>query len=136
MIGRSWPFHVAKISAGTGRVRVFLITSPGMRGNDSVAFNIQALPASTRLFAVAKSIAEAAMTTLMRISPRYCKKRSNAMDHQLLDERKPDPERRTTVIPIFGRYLPMVRLDNGACDGQPHTHAFRFAGEKWFEDLL
>ena len=136
MIGRAWPFHVAKISAVTGRVRVFLITSPGMRGNDSVAFNIQALLASARLFAVAKSIAKAAMTTLMRISPRYYKKRSNAMDHQLLDKRKPDPERRAAVIPIFCRYLPIVRLDNGARDGQPHAHAFRLAGEKRFEDLF
>jgi hypothetical protein len=24
----------------------------------------------------------------------------------------------------------MVRLDNGARDGQPHPHAFRLAGEK------
>src|SRR6266700_2178240 len=74
MIGRVWPFHFAKISAGTGRVRVFLITSPEMRCNDSVAFNIQALLASARLFEVAKSITEAAMTTLIRISPRYYKK--------------------------------------------------------------
>jgi len=28
MIGRVWPFQVAKISAGTGRVRVFLDHEP------------------------------------------------------------------------------------------------------------
>ena len=44
-----------------------------MRGNDSVAFNIQASLASARLFAVAKSIAEATTTTSIRISPRYYK---------------------------------------------------------------
>jgi hypothetical protein len=59
-----------------------------------------------------------------------------AMDHQLSDKRKPDPERRAAVIPIFCRYQPMVRLDNGARDGQPHPHAFRLAGEKRFEDLF
>jgi hypothetical protein len=30
----------------------------------------------------------------------------------------------------------MVRLDNGARDGQPHAHAFRLAGEKRLEDLF
>ena len=30
----------------------------------------------------------------------------------------------------------MVRLDNGARDGQPHAHAFRLAGEERFEDLF
>ena len=59
-----------------------------------------------------------------------------AMDHQLLDKRKPDPERRAAVIPIFCPYQPVVRLDNGARDGQPHAHAFRLAGEKRFEDLF
>jgi hypothetical protein len=39
------------------------------------------------------------------------------MDHQLLDKRKPDPKRRAAVIPIFCRYQPVVRLDNGARDG-------------------
>ena len=58
------------------------------------------------------------------------------MDHQLLDKRKPDPERCAAVIPIFGRYQPLVRLDNGARDGQPHAHAFRLTGEKRFEDLF
>ena len=56
--------------------------------------------------------------------------------HQLSDKRKPDPERRAAVIPIFCRYQPMVRLDNGARDGQPHTHAFHLAGEERFEDLF
>ena len=42
---------------------MFSVTSPEIRGNHSVAFNIQALLASARLFAVAKSIAEAAMTS-------------------------------------------------------------------------
>jgi hypothetical protein len=36
---------------------------------------------------------------------------------------KADPKRRATVIPIFCRYQPMVRLDDGARDGQ--AHAFR-----------
>jgi len=39
MIGRVWPCQVAKIAAGAGRVRVFLITSPEMRGKVSVAFD-------------------------------------------------------------------------------------------------
>ena len=51
-------------------------------------------------------------------------------------KRKPDPERRTAVIPIFCPYQPLVRLDNGARDGQSHAHAFRLAGEKRFEDLF
>jgi hypothetical protein len=57
-----------------------------------------------------------------------------ALDHQLSDKGKPDPKRRAAVVPIFRRYLPMVRLDNGARDGQPHAHAFRLAGVKWFKD--
>jgi hypothetical protein len=40
-----------------------------MRGNDPVAFAIQAVLASDRLFPVARSIANAAMTTLIRIWP-------------------------------------------------------------------
>jgi hypothetical protein len=59
-----------------------------------------------------------------------------AIDHQLLDKRKFDPKRRATVISISRRYLPIVRLDNGTRDGQPHTHAFRLAGEKRFENFL
>ena len=59
-----------------------------------------------------------------------------AVDHQLLDKRKPDPERRAAVIPIFCPYQPIVRLDNGARDGQPHAHAFGLAGEKRLEDLF
>jgi hypothetical protein len=58
------------------------------------------------------------------------------MDHQLLDKRKPDPERRAAVSLISCRYEPMVRFNNGARDGQPHAHAFRLAGEKRFEDLF
>jgi hypothetical protein len=57
----------------------------------------------------------------------------HAMDQQLLDKRKPDPERRAAVITIFCPYPPMVRLDNGARDGQPHAHAFSLAGEERFE---
>lgn len=30
----------------------------------------------------------------------------------------------------------MMRLDNGARDGQSHAHSLRFAGEKRFEDLF
>jgi len=52
----------------------------------------------------------------------------------LLDKRRPDPKRRAAVIPIFRRYQPIVRLDDGARDGQPHAHAFRLAGKKRFED--
>jgi hypothetical protein len=37
----------------------------------------------------------------------------HAMNHQLLDKMKPDPERRTAVIPIFCPYQPVMRLDNG-----------------------
>src|SRR6187397_1448620 len=58
-----------------------------------------------------------------------------AMDRQLFD-RKPDPERCAAEVPIFCRYQPMVRLDNGSRDGQSHAHALRLAGEKRFEDLL
>ena len=61
---------------------------------------------------------------------------NRAMDRQLPDKGKPDPERRAAMIPIFGRYLPIVRLDNGARDGQPHAHAFRLAGEERFKDLF
>jgi hypothetical protein len=60
----------------------------------------------------------------------------HAIDHQLLDKRKPDPERRAAVNLISCRYEPMVRFNNGARDGQPHAHAFRLAGEKRFEDLF
>ena len=56
------------------------------------------------------------------------------MDHQLLDKRKFDPKRRTAVIPIFCPYLPIVRLDNSVCDGQPHAHAFSLAGVERLED--
>src|ERR1700737_693625 len=66
MIGRVWPCHVAKIAAGTGRVRVFLITSPEMRGNVSVAFDMQALLSSARLLAVARSVTETAMAILLQ----------------------------------------------------------------------
>ena len=50
--------------------------------------------------------------------------------------RKPDPKRRAAVNPIFGPYLPMVPIDNGARDGQAHAHPLSLAGEKWFEDLF
>jgi hypothetical protein len=40
------------------------------------------------------------------------------------------------VIPILGPYLPLVRLDNGARDRQPHAYAFGLAGEEWFKDLF
>jgi len=42
-------------------------------------------------------------------------------DHQLLDKRKPDPKRRAAVITIFCPYQSLVRLDNGARDGQTHV---------------
>ena len=57
-------------------------------------------------------------------------------NHQLLVKRKFDHKRRAAVIPIFCRYQAMVRLDNGACDGQSHAHAFGLAGEKRLEDLF
>ena len=57
----------------------------------------------------------------------------HAINHQLLNERKPDPERRAAVVPIFADILTVVRLDNGSCDGQSHAHAFRLAGEKRLE---
>jgi hypothetical protein len=57
-----------------------------------------------------------------------------AVDHQLLDQGKLDPERRATVNPIVCCYQPIVRLNNRARDGQPHAHAFRLAGEKWLKD--
>jgi hypothetical protein len=60
----------------------------------------------------------------------------HAMDHQLLDKRKSDPERRAAVISIFCRYQPMMRLDNGARDGQPHAHAFRLGGKERIEDFF
>ena len=59
-----------------------------------------------------------------------------AIDHQLLDKGNFDPKRPATLIPISRRYLPIVRLDDGTRDGQPHTHAFRLAGEKRFENFL
>jgi hypothetical protein len=65
MIGRVWPCQVAKIAAGTGRVRVFLITSPEMRGKVSVAFDIQALVSSARLLAVARSVTKTAMAIFL-----------------------------------------------------------------------
>jgi len=40
------------------------------------------------------------------------------------------------VIPIFGPYQPVVRLNNGARDGQSHSHAFRLAGVERLEDFL
>jgi hypothetical protein len=54
--------------------------------------------------------------------------------HLLLVKRKPNPKRRAAVISIFFPYQPVVRLDNGARDGQSHAHAFRLAGKKRFED--
>jgi hypothetical protein len=50
------------------------------------------------------------------------------MDYQLMDKRKLDPKRRAAVITIFCPYQPVVRLYNGARDGQSHAHAFRLAG--------
>jgi hypothetical protein len=58
-----------------------------------------------------------------------------APDHQLLDERQSYQKRRASVILIFCGDPPVVRLDNGTRDGQPHSHAFRLAGEKRIEDL-
>src|SRR3954454_5530692 len=55
--------------------------------------------------------------------------------HQL-HKRKPDPKRRAAVIPIFCPDRPIVRLYNGARNGQPHTHAFLLVGEKRFKDHL
>ena len=54
----------------------------------------------------------------------------------LSDKRKSNPKQCAAAISIFCRYLPMVRLDNGARDGQPHAHAFRLGGEERFEDLI
>jgi hypothetical protein len=42
IIGRVWPFHVARTSGETGRTRDFLITRPGIRGNASVALDTHA----------------------------------------------------------------------------------------------
>jgi|ERR1700722_11793973 hypothetical protein len=67
MMGRVWPCHVAKTAGGTGRVRVFLTTSPEMRGNVSVAFNTQALLSSARLLAAARTASEAVIAILIRI---------------------------------------------------------------------
>jgi hypothetical protein len=61
MIGRVWPCHVVKMVAGTGRVRVFLITSPEMLGKVSVAFSMQALLSAARPLWVARNITAAAM---------------------------------------------------------------------------
>ena len=58
----------------------------------------------------------------------------NAIRRELL-ERKPHPEHRAAVIPIFCPYLPVMRFHQGARDGQPHAHPLRFAGEERFEDL-
>ena len=59
-----------------------------------------------------------------------------AMDYQLTDKRKPDPERCAAVIPIFGPYQPMVCFDDGARDGQPHAHALGLAGKERIEDFF
>jgi hypothetical protein len=40
MIGRDWPFHVDKIAAETGRIRVCLITSPTVCGSASAALGM------------------------------------------------------------------------------------------------
>src|SRR5258708_13936830 len=60
MIGRVCPCHVARIAAGTGRVRVFLTTSPEIWGKVSVAFDMQALLSSARLLVAATSVSDAA----------------------------------------------------------------------------
>jgi hypothetical protein len=57
------------MAAGGERVRVFLITIPGMRGNAWVAFNIQALLSSARLLAGAKSATKAAIKIMTRVEP-------------------------------------------------------------------
>jgi hypothetical protein len=59
-------------------------------------------------------------------------RRRRAME--LLDKRKLDPKRRAAAISISCPYQSAVRLDDSARDGQPHAHAFRFAGEERFED--
>jgi hypothetical protein len=48
--------------------------------------------------------------------------------------RKLDPKRGTAVITIFCPYPSLVRLDNGARDGQTHSHASRLVGVKRFKD--
>jgi hypothetical protein len=60
----------------------------------------------------------------------------SSVDHQLLDKRKFDLKRRTAMVPIFGPYQPIVRLDNGPRDGQPHAHAFRLARVKRLKNLI
>src|SRR6516165_6632417 len=64
MTGFDWPFHVDKIVGDTGRVRNFLTTSPEMRGNASVALDMQESAASARPFPVANRAETANMTTI------------------------------------------------------------------------
>jgi hypothetical protein len=40
------------------------------------------------------------------------------------------------VIPIFRGYQSIVRFDNGARDGQSHTHTFGLGSDERFEDLF
>src|SRR6186997_1945603 len=67
------------MAAGGERVRVFLITIPGIRGNVWVAFNIQALLSSARLLAGAKSATEAAIKIMTRIEPPYTSRTRSRM---------------------------------------------------------
>src|SRR5882762_3641129 len=114
MIGRVWPCHVAKIAAGTGRVRVFLITSPEMRGSVSVAFDMQALLSSARLLAVARSVTETAMAILTCIGPPDIREKQahhvrfsenvNRMDNVSLEYRCPPiepPNRKAGLEAVF-----------------------------------
>ena len=61
---------------------------------------------------------------------------NNICHKQTSDQREPDPECRAAVIPIFCGNQPLVRHNDGVCDGQPHTHAIRLGGEERFEDLF
>src|SRR6266478_7678123 len=68
MIGRLWPFHVARTADDTGRVRDAFTTRPAMRGSASVALDMQILLASAWLVKAITSRAEAATVSAVRIS--------------------------------------------------------------------
>jgi hypothetical protein len=62
-------------------------------------------------------------------NPSQNRKSGLRRTRHLSGKRKPDPERRAAVIPIFCRYMPVVRLDDGVRDGQAHAHAIRLDGQ-------
>jgi len=114
MIGRAWPCHVAKIAAGTGRVRIFLDHKPRDAWQRFGCFDMQALLSSARLVAVARSVTETAMAILTRIGPPDIREKQahhvrfsenvNRMDNVSLEYRCPPiepPNRKAGLEAVF-----------------------------------